>query len=278
MKISIAVPSFNYGRYLGDCLESIRTQSHRNFEVLLADGGSSDGSLAVIEAFCAKDPRFRLVSRHDEGQADAVNKALKHASGDVFCFLNADDLYISENAFAAVVAAFSETLEVDVVTMGGWFVDSDGVRIRPVRYRYHPLDSMKLMKYRTAVLQPATFWKNRVSNQIEFDATLHYAFDVFFFYAAWMQFKWRELDLPIAGYRWHGENKSACISEKRIRELAALERYKFGVTHWRGAYLDQIANLVEMLNQSRPGRRANQFIRLLVNGIAYAFAYRVPSI
>ena len=278
MKISIAVPSFNYCRYLGDCLESIRAQSHRDIEVLIADGGSSDGSLAVIEEFCAEDPRFRLVSRHDEGQADAVNKALKHASGDVLCFLNADDLYISNTALAAVVEAFSDTPDVDVVTMGGWFVDSDGVRIRPVRYRYHPLDSMKLMKYRTAVLQPATFWKSRISDRIEFDAALHYAFDVFFFYTAWLQFKWRELDLPIAGYRWHGENKSANISEKRIRELAALERYKFGVTHWRGAYLEWVATLVEMLNRSRVGRLGNKLVRVLVNGIAYASVYRMPGI
>jgi glycosyltransferase involved in cell wall biosynthesis len=278
MKISIAVPSFNYCRYLGDCLESIRTQTHQDFEVLIADGGSSDGSLVVIEEFCAKDPRFRLVSRHDEGQADAVNKALKHASGDVFCFLNADDLYISENALATVVASFSEPPEADVVTMGGWFVDSDGVRIRPVRYRYHPLDSMKLMKYRTIVLQPATFWKRRVSDQIKFDPAFHYAFDVLFFYRAWLEFAWREEDVAIAGYRWHGENKSATISEDRIRELAALERYKFGATHWRGAYLEWVATLVGTLNRSRPGKLANKLVRILVNGMAYASVYRMPGI
>ena len=278
MKISIAVPSFNYGRYLGDCLESIRAQTHQDFEVMIADGGSSDGSIAVIQEFCAKDPRFRLVSRHDEGQADAVNKALKHASGDVFCFLNADDLYISETALATVVAAFSDTPEVDVVTMGGWFVDSEGVRIRPVRYRYHPLDSMKLMKYRTIVLQPATFWKRRVFETIGFDPALHYAFDVFFFYRAWLECPWREIDVAVAGYRWHGENKSATISEDRIRELAALERYKFGATHWRGAYLDWIAALVGLLNRSQLGRLVNQLVRMLVNGMAYASVYRIPSI
>jgi glycosyltransferase involved in cell wall biosynthesis len=278
MKISIAVPSFNYCRYLGDCLESIRTQSHRDIEVLIADGGSSDGSLAVIEEFCAKDSRFRLVSRFDEGQADAIGKALKQATGDILCFLNADDLYISDSALATVVEAFSDTPELDVLTMGGWFVDSEGRRLRPVRYRYHPLDSLKLMKYRTIVLQPATFWRDRVFDRISFDPTFHFAFDVLFFYRAWLEFNWREIDVAVAGYRWHGENKSAHISRERIQELAALERFKFGETHWRGAYLELVARLVGILNRSATGRFANKCIRVVVNGLAYVSVYRLPSI
>ena len=52
-KISIAVPSYNYAQYLEACLHSIQKQNYKNFEVLIADGGSSDASLEIIEKFCS---------------------------------------------------------------------------------------------------------------------------------------------------------------------------------------------------------------------------------
>jgi glycosyltransferase involved in cell wall biosynthesis len=90
MKISIAVPSYNYGQFLLACLDSIKMQQHADYEVLIADGGSDDGSVEIIERYCASDPRFRFVSREDQGQADAIRRAFSHASGDILCFLNAD--------------------------------------------------------------------------------------------------------------------------------------------------------------------------------------------
>ena len=62
MKLSIAVPSYNYARYIEACLSSIQQQNHREFEVLIADGGSQDGSLEIIRRYCETDIRFMLVS------------------------------------------------------------------------------------------------------------------------------------------------------------------------------------------------------------------------
>ena len=85
MKISIAVPSYNYARYLRACLESIQQQDYEGFEVLIADGGSSDGSLEIINKFCDEDSRFKLVSTSDKGQADSIYKSFEYADGDVLC-------------------------------------------------------------------------------------------------------------------------------------------------------------------------------------------------
>ena len=71
MKISIAVPSYNYGKYIGKCLQSIKDQVYTKYEVLLADGGSTDESLEIINKFCENDSRFTLVSTADNGQSDA---------------------------------------------------------------------------------------------------------------------------------------------------------------------------------------------------------------
>lgn len=278
MKVSVAVPSFNYGCYIGACLESIRTQDHPDFEVLIADGGSRDESMAIIDRFCGADSRFRLVSRTDAGQSDAVQKALSLSDGDIQCFLNADDCYISATVFSRVVEVFRTRPEIDVVTLQGWFVDEQGRRIRKVRYRYHPLDSMKLMKQRTIVLQPATFWRRRVWENCGFRREFHFAFDVAFFYEAYLHYSWLELPDEVAGYRWHGANKSAQISSARIAELAELERLKYGARSWRGGYLDEVARVVRTMDRLPAGAILKRGVRLLVNGLAFLSVYRLPGI
>ena len=72
MKISIAVPSYNYYQYIESCLKSILEQTYSNFEVLICDGGSNDGSLEIIQKYCKLDNRFSLISESDSGQSNAL--------------------------------------------------------------------------------------------------------------------------------------------------------------------------------------------------------------
>lgn len=273
MKVSIAVPSFNYRRYLPACLDSLAAQTHSDIEVLIADGGSNDGSVAFIEEYCDRDKRFSLVSRQDEGQADAVNKAFSHATGEIFCFLNADDLFIRDDVIERVVKALSEDPELGLVSFGGVYVDAAGEVIRPVRLRYHPMDSMAWMKYRTAVLQPGTFWRADVWRKHPFDVHFHYVFDVEFFWHAFQCYSWKEYDLPVAGYRLHGDNKSMTVRVDRIRELANFERIKYGSRSLRAYYLDWIAWIAD-----QSGINTRRAIRFVVNSLSYLTCYRLPGI
>jgi glycosyltransferase involved in cell wall biosynthesis len=157
MKISIAVPSYNYGAYLTACLQSIAEQEHSDFEVLIADGGSADDSLQIAQRFAARDARFRVVSTADRGQADAVQRAFSQAGGDIFGFLNADDMYLQPTALSEVASAFTANETADVISFGGCYVAANGSVIKRVRLRYHPLDSLERIRFRPSVLQPATF-------------------------------------------------------------------------------------------------------------------------
>ena len=279
MKISIAVPSFNYARYIGACLSSIKQQDYTNFEVLIADGGSSDGTLDIIQTYCAKDNRFRLVSQSDKGQADAIYKAFQNATGDIFCFLNADDCYLSNDVLSSVFKVFSDNMHADLVSFGGYYLDTDGKKIKLINYRYHPLDSFHMMKYRTAVLQPATFWKKEVYNAIAWPREFNFVFDVVFFYAAYQKFTWLEVSKPLAGYRLHGDNKSMSVRTERIIELAAFEEIKFGQGSIRAYYLRSIGALINRLDKfGIIGRRISKLIYLVVNSLAYITCYRLPSI
>ena len=279
MKISIAVPSYNYARFITACLDSIRQQTHQDLEVLIADGGSNDGSLEIINQFCATDARFLLVSTSDEGQADAIYKAFAHATGDVLCFLNSDDCYLASDALSHVVEAFDNYQTVDVVSFGGYYLDADGRWLRPIQYRYHPLDGFHLMHYRTAVLQPATFWRAKVYDPVNWPKHFNFVFDVVFFYSVYKKYSWLELHKPVAGYRLHGENKSMWVKSARIRELADFEVVKFGKNSLRAFYLRGIAWIVSLFERlGKLGLYCSKGLYFLVNGLAYLTCYRLPSI
>lgn len=279
MKISVAVPSYNYARFLPTCLDSIRQQQHEDFEVLIADGGSTDSSIEIIESYCKVDPRFRLVSRQDKGQADGIRQAFAEANGEILCFLNADDCYLNDQVFSTVLETFKREPTAGVATYGGYYLDIDGRMIKQINYRYHPLDGIHLMRYRTAVIQPATFWLKHVYDEASWPSNFHFVFDVVFFYNAYLHYPWVMSHQPMAGYRLHGDNKSMSVRPSRISELARFEAIKFGEKSFRVTYLNLIASLVGVLDRyGSIGKWMNRLIYLLVNGISYITCYRMPGI
>lgn len=279
MKISIAVPSLNYGRYLRACLESIRLQTHADFEVLIADGGSTDDSLEVIREFVASDARFRLVSTSDTGQAEGVNTALAQAEGHIHGYLNADDEYLCNDALEAVAEAFTSYASMDLVSFRAWYVDVDSKPLRPVELRFNVRDNFGWMRRRTAVVQPATFWRSRVTRRFPFRGPMHYTFDSWFFYEAFGACSWMELTKPVAGMRAHPMNKSNKVIPARIREIAALEAFKYGEGAWRSRYISAVGVLVGLVGRiPLVGDRLRRLVYLVVNSLAYASFYRLPGI
>lgn len=91
-KISIVVPSYNKIDFVEQTLKSIFSQKYNNLEVIIQDGGSTDGTLDVIKRFAKRYP-IVWESKKDKGQLDAINKGLKKAKGDILTYINADDCY-----------------------------------------------------------------------------------------------------------------------------------------------------------------------------------------
>jgi glycosyltransferase involved in cell wall biosynthesis len=279
MKISVAVPSYNYARFLPACLDSIRQQQHEDFEVLIADGGSTDGSIEIIQSYCEADSRFRLVSRQDKGQADAIRQAFAEASGEILCFLNADDCYLNDRVFNTVLETFERQPGVSVASYGGYYLDADGRRIKRINYRYHPLDGFHWMRYRTAVIQPATFWLKHVYDEAGWPSNFHFVFDVVFFYNTYLHYQWAESDVSVAGYRLHGDNKSMSVRSRRVMELAAFEEIKFGVGCFRARYLRLVGRLVERTEgRGAAGELLSRGLYVLINSLAFLSFYRMPGI
>lgn len=102
VKLSIIVPVFNCERTIKRCLLSIQNQSLKNFEVILIDDGSSDGSGKILEEFSASDCRFKVIYQDNHGVAFTRNLALRIAVGEYVGWIDADD-HIPQNYFNVLV-------------------------------------------------------------------------------------------------------------------------------------------------------------------------------
>jgi CDP-glycerol glycerophosphotransferase len=92
-QISIIVPNYNYGRYLRDCLDSVRAQTFQDWECIVIDDGSEDDSVKIIQKYCARDKRFRLIKNPHAGIPAARNAGIDAACGEYIAFLDSDDCY-----------------------------------------------------------------------------------------------------------------------------------------------------------------------------------------
>ncbi|MGW8746606.1 bifunctional glycosyltransferase/CDP-glycerol:glycerophosphate glycerophosphotransferase [Streptomyces sp. NPDC055794] len=115
-RLSIVVPFQDVETYLAECLESIARQSFRDFEVILVDDGSTDGSSRIAADFCAADPRFRMIRQEPQGPGHARNTGLRamHPQGEFLAFVDGDDV-IPEYAYGLLVRTL-EGSESDFVS------------------------------------------------------------------------------------------------------------------------------------------------------------------
>lgn len=104
MKITILTPSFNQGEFIERNIQSVMSQNYAKFEHIIIDGDSIDNTKEILKKY----PHLKWVSEPDEGQADALNKGLTMATGDIIGWINSDDYY-QENIFYDVVTHFEDS-------------------------------------------------------------------------------------------------------------------------------------------------------------------------
>ena len=105
--VSIIVPVYNAEKTLGRCVDSILNQEYRDFELLLMDDGSTDGSGSICDAYAAKDPRVRVFHKANSGVSDTRNQGIAQAEGEYLQFADSDDWFTLE-ATKFLVQAITE--------------------------------------------------------------------------------------------------------------------------------------------------------------------------
>lgn len=219
--VSILTPSYNQAAWLGDNLASVACQTYPHIEHIVADGGSTDGSVELLRG--AGDS-VDWVSEPDGGQADAINKAFARSSGEIIGWINSDDAYFDPRVIADVVACFAGNPEVDVVYGHGAQIAADGT---VVQILWAPRFDPELLRTLDFITQPAAFLRRSALTEPLLDETLHFAMD----YELWLRLeaagrRFLRIDRVTGVDRLQPQRKSSTITDVHEANLALLaERY-----------------------------------------------------
>ena len=122
-RISIVTLSFNQARFLDQAITSITGQGYPNLDYIVVDPGSTDGSRAIIEA--RRNVITTVLLDPDKGPADGLNNGFAAATGDIYGYINADDL-LRPGALATIARHFTENPQIDAILGNGLIINADG--------------------------------------------------------------------------------------------------------------------------------------------------------
>lgn len=115
VKFSFIVPAYNVAPYLSQCLESILSQTYRNFEIIIIDDGSTDNTADVANNFALKDSRIRVIHQQNGGLSRARNTGFKNAKGDWLIFIDGDDFWQNTNDLEYLFNEIKSSSECDFI-------------------------------------------------------------------------------------------------------------------------------------------------------------------
>lgn len=211
--VSIVTPSFNKGQYIEETIQSVLSQDYPDIEYIVMDGGSTDGTRAILEKYAGK---IAWASEADKGQSDAINKGWKMAKGDVIAYLNADDTY-TPGAVRAAVTYLSEHPEVGMVYGDGILTDATGHILST--HRAGEFSLRELVYCRDSILQPAVFLRRSVYERIGgIDEALHLAMDLDYWIRTGLQFRVAYIPRPLATAKIYGEAKSVALMHNYVSD------------------------------------------------------------
>lgn len=223
-RVSIVIPSFNQGRFIRETIDSVLSQDYRHVEVLIMDGGSDDGTLGVLESY-SRVPEVKWWSEPDRGVADAVNKGMAKARGEIIAIQSSDDVYLP-GAIRAAVEAMAEHEEAAIVYGDIEHIDE---RSRPLgKDVLQPFDLKYYLGRFSYIPQPSAFFRAAVIDDIGgWRSDVSYAADADYWLRIAVKHPVLKIDRLMARYRHHAEQRDtqkAKISrdwEKTVRDLLA---------------------------------------------------------
>ena len=248
-KISVITPSFNSASTIAATIESVLRQDYANWEHIVMDGGSTDGTVPLLKRY----PRLLWVSEKDQGHYDAMNKGIARAVGDVVVILNADDCFRA-GALGKVAEAFQKNPGWDVLFGDVVFVDGAG---REIYRREEAVYDYKVLLYGVDyICHQALFVRKSVYDRLggyrhkEFLNSADYEFKL-----RLGRTRCRVGHLPelLVDYRYHAQGQSADlrIIRNMIQEAVVIRREHGNPGGWRGACLRVVFKAKRQLQKLR---------------------------
>lgn len=253
-QVSVLMPSLNQSEFIEAAARSVLGQNGVELELLISDGGSSDGTLEALERLTAEfGPRLRWVSSADDGPANAINRALQSAHGDIIGWLNADDVYASD-AVRLAVRELRGNPELVMIYGEGEHIDGRG---HPVgRYpTLPPSAGPQAFQAGCFICQPTVFVRRHVLDQIgALNETLSTAFDFDLWLRLFVHYPGRigYLDRVQAYSRLHGRTITSLQRRAVASEAVQLLSKYLGHAgaHWILTYVNETVRTYPTYSES----------------------------
>lgn len=244
-KISIVIPIFNSGAFLEKTLRSLLCNDLDNIELILIDGGSSDNTMQIVEHY--KEIFDYVESKRDKGQSDAINKGYKQATGDIYYWLNGDDI-ILPNVLNKIKKFYVDNLNSDVVVGNAYMTEVDFKPIRHFVFSEEKLHFDYLIDYASNhLIQPSVFFTRKAWEKVgPLNVDDHYAMDADLFIGMSKYFKIYHLDVDIAYSVYHEGCKTRKARAESISSLALIQAKYSGFNEARKT-LDILVELYHQL-------------------------------
>jgi len=214
--VSIITPSFNQARYLEATINSVLGQDYPRIEYIIVDGGSTDGSVDVIQKYAGRLAWW--VSEQDKGQTDAINKGFNRATGDILAWINSDDTY-NPGAISQAVKYLLENPEVGLVYADCNFIDEEDRIIG--KFNSAQTDLRRLREGYVHIPQQTMFFRAKYWQELgSLDPSFYFAMD----YDLWTRIAARAPFKYLAGKTWanfrlHTSGKTVAADDRCWPEM-----------------------------------------------------------
>ncbi|MGE5296962.1 MAG: glycosyltransferase family 2 protein [Solirubrobacterales bacterium] len=232
--ISVLMPVYNAERYVAEAVESILAQTLTDFEFLIIDDGSTDGSLTILKRYAARDSRIRLVSRPNTGYLVALNEGIGLARSESIARMDADDVS-SPGRFAAQFDYLRDHPECLAVGCGVLLIDSDG---QPLCEWTNPesheeIDEAHLHGLGGAIAHPATMFRRGILLAIGgYRLEMEFAEDLDLFLRLSEYGRLANVPRVLFRYRQHIQSvgyRRQAIQQERARAAVSEARHRRGL-------------------------------------------------
>jgi glycosyltransferase involved in cell wall biosynthesis len=242
-KISIVTPSYNQGQFLEETIQSVLSQDYPNLEYIIIDGASTDNSVDIIKKY--EKYLTYWVSEKDHGQTDAINKGFSKATGDIFAWINSDDLYLPDT-LRRIGEYRMRHPDCHFLTGDGEIFDEATNKreyyIKAKDYSFKDLLRFHQGKY---LPQPSVFFsKEAFKRSGGLDTGLYYTMDLDLWLRIRREFPLYYLPFCLARLRRHAVAKTQVDPEASAEEVSnVIERYLPGVKNYERLLIKRIARL-----------------------------------
>ena len=223
-RISIVTPSLNQGQFIEETIRSVLLQGYPDLEYIIIDGGSTNGSLQVIQKY--EKWLAYWVSEPDRGQSHAVNKGITNSTGDIIAWLNSDDTYYP-SCLLLVAQGFSHGGEAEGIVLYGdcdLFDNSGDFMYRAPTGEFK---RNRLIQYwrEYFIPQPSVFISGEILRKNPLNESLHYVMDWDLWLRLSLKYHFRYLRKPLAKFRVHSSSKWGLSSEQFLQEQKQIVRF-----------------------------------------------------